>query len=181
MRTSEGSLSGRADVEMDFSPGPLNYDSLKGTAQITAYDLKTFDFPIQRALVQLLSIPQFSDLHFDKLKADLEIKQQGIMLTEMSGNGEMLELKAKGWAGADGTMNQEVEGVLSEAVVMDMSEAGANSLEKIDNNRRGFKCRIYGDFMNPKIELDKALLKRAVGSMFRNMKEGFQDFFRKNR
>ncbi|NLG18513.1 MAG: AsmA-like C-terminal region-containing protein [Fibrobacter sp.] len=174
----KGKISGKADIEMNLR-GFLNIDSLRGTAVVTASDVSVSEFPIQNAFSIFLMVPQFSSLYFQKIRADLEFKPQGVILTSINGNGEMLDIESDGWIDKGGTLNQQMHGEISEALVEDLSNLVVNSLESTERNGRLFKCRVYGSLSNPKIELDKTILKKAVGNVFQNVRQGFQELFKK--
>jgi hypothetical protein len=137
------------------------------------------DFPFRKPFLFFLSAPEFSELRFSRFKADLQLQSPGKFLTAMSGSGEMLDLNADGWISLDGELNQEMRGEISAKMARKLSNLVAGSLESTERRGKLFKCRVYGSLSNPKIELDRMILKRAVGNVFQNMRQGFQDLFKK--
>jgi hypothetical protein len=173
-----GEVGGKADIEIRLW-GNLEIDSLRGTAAINVTEFSTRGLSIQEAFSFFLSAPEFKELRFSKFKADLQLQGQGKLLTAMSGSGEMLDLNADGWISLDGELNQEMRGEISAKMARKLSNLVAGSLESTERRGKLFKCRVYGSLSNPKIELDRMILKRAVGNVFQNMRQGFQDLFKK--
>jgi hypothetical protein len=172
----KGNIEGNGDFTINFQPGMHFWDTLKGRGTLDITDLCVTDLPVIEPLGMLFS-SDIKSLEFRKFHSNLKFNGDGKTFTESFGNGSQIEIKAVGWISADGKLDQSLEGVFSEEAVGKMKHLMAGSLERTSNNGRSFKCRIYGTLDNPKLELDKATLKKAVGNIFENVKEGLQNIF----
>lgn len=179
MDNSTKSVSGRVDVDLNLMPSMLIPDSLRGKGAVKASDIQISNLPIQQSLVHLLNAPILNNLHFQKIKADFEIVNQKTFYTEINGSGGMVDFKSKGEISLPENMNQNVEAAFSEEVAKQFPELIIKTLYVGENQRRTVRCRIYNTFSDPCIELDKEILKKAIGNVFEQMKENFIDFFRK--
>lgn len=173
---AKGSVAGSADITINLQPGMNFFDTLKGRGVVDVNDLCVKDLPLMRP-VEMLFSNDINSLEFSKFHLNLKFNGDQKIFTEADGNGPQLDIKAVGWICSDGKLDQSLDGEFSKEMVGKMRSFMAGSLEKTSNNGRSFKCRIYGTLDNPKLELDKATLKKAVGNIFENVKQGLQNIF----
>ncbi len=173
-------VSGSMDIDLKLASSSLELDSLRGKGVLNVTDMSVWETPVQRALVELLENPDFNRLSFSKVKADFDLLDRDTIQTNISGSGEVLDFKSNGMLNLKGGINQQVDAALSDAAIKKLPEFVVNSLAINENNRRAVRCRIYGTLSEPKVELDKEILKKAIGNVFEQMRVNLKDIFRKN-
>lgn len=175
----QGCISGKMDLDLQNLSSTLKLDSIRGKGIIHLSGMSIEETPIQKALVQLLENQGLNRLSFSKIRADFEILNKDSIRADISGNGEMLDFKSNGMLNLHGWINQQVNAALSDKAIKELPGFVVNSLDLNENNRRIVRCRIYGTLNEPKVELDREILKNAIGNVFEQMRENFKDFFRK--
>lgn len=175
----QGCVSGKMDLDLEIVSSPLQLDSIRGKGIIHVSGISFEETPVQIALVQLLENPVLNRLSFSKMRADFEILNKDSIRADISGNGEMFDFKSNGMLNLHGWINQQVNAALSEEAIEELPGFVISSLDLNENNRRTVRCRIYGTLNEPKVELDREILKNAIGNVFEQMRENFKDFFRK--
>lgn len=173
-----GSLSGIADFKLNFASSPLIIDSLKIEGSVKTTLLKISDLPFQTAFAQLLSADKLNQLSFRNTKTDFKKLPDSRYEISVCGNGDQISFESKGWFSNDGLLEQQIEGVIKDSFVNELPRMIAASLERRDYGRF-FKCKLYGTFSEPKIELDREILRKAVKNMFTNIKINLQQKSRK--
>lgn len=173
-------ISGKMDIDLNLASSSLELDSVRGKGVIRLSGVSVWETPVQKALVELLKNPEFSRLSFSRVKADFDLLDRNTVRVNISGSGEMLDFKSNGMLTLNGEINQQVDAALSEAAVKELPNFLVNSLAINENNRSAVRCRIYGTLGEPKVELDREILKKAIGGVFEQMRENLKDFFRKN-
>lgn len=174
-----GPLNGRADFEISLGESPFIRDSLRGKGRLILSDITIISIPLQKAMSSLLGIPRFDFLKFNKIITDFEMSPGNNYTNNMKGSGRLFEFTSVGWLNSNNEINQKIEGIFSPEYVRTLPEAVANSMETTSDNGRKFNCRIYGTFDHFKMELGQETLKKAVGSVFENMRQSLQGFFNK--
>lgn len=177
--TMYGCFHGKTNIDINLEPSALSIDSIKGKGIFHASDLIIEESPVQQALVDLFSIPNLYELPFTKMKMELKIAGRDSFFTDITGTGEVLDFKSKGQVNLNGILNQRIDAAFSDNITNEFPEFIANSLEVNEDDRKTIRCRVYGSFASPKVELDKEILKKTIGNVFEQMKENFKDFFRK--
>jgi hypothetical protein len=178
MGAQQGSLAGRADLDLELHRSAMHRDSLHGTGTLVATRLVAVDLPVQKSLVMMMVVPRLAELHFRKLKTDFQIRDGRILKTEAYGSGDLLDFKAVGWFQTDGALDQKIEGVLSKEFVDELPKLVKASMEQTRDSGRSFNIRVHGTFAEPRLELDKATMRRAVGGIFENFRDGLKDMFK---
>ncbi|NLD98800.1 MAG: hypothetical protein GX640_02910 [Fibrobacter sp.] len=174
------SLTGLIDFDLTIDPGYFNIAALQGKGVFHLSHVQISNSPVVNSIYQMLEIANPVPLSFSKVKINLQMGTDKILQTVSSGSGEMLDFKADGWIQPTGDFSQQVDATISAGFAKQLSEFIATSLEKTSDGGRVIRCRIYGNSANPKVELDKEIMKNAVNNVFRQMKESIQEFFKKN-
>lgn len=177
--TRYGCYYGEMDFHLNFQPSFLNLDSLRGKGSINASNVKIEDSPVQKSLVELFNIDKLTELSFDRVKSDFKIVNKDTINSEISANGRSIDLKSNGYFNLYGMIDQNIDATLSEEFAKELPDFVAKSLETGEDNRLNVRCKVYGTIDNPKVELDREIMKRTIGNVFEEMKENFKDFFRK--
>lgn len=175
----QGCISGEMDFDFNSVSSFMEPDSIRGKGIIRAYGVNIEATPVQLSIVKMLENPMLGVLSFSKIKTDFEIIGNDSILADISGNGEMLDFRANGQINLHGGINQLVNASFSEDAIKELPGFIVNSLDLNENNRRTVRCRIYGTIDSPIVELDREILKNAIGNVFEQMKENFIDLFRK--
>ena len=151
-----------------------------GKGVVNLSEVSVWETPVQRALAELLENPDFKRLSFSRVKADFTILHRDTIRTDISGSGEVLDFKSSGMFNLKGGINQKVNAALSDEAIKELPGFVVNSLAVDENNRCAVRCRIFGTFDEPKVELDREILKKAIGNVFEQMRENLKGIFRKN-
>lgn len=171
-----GSIVGKANVVLHGKTQPLNLDSINGVLSIILNDCLFSGFPLQNTLVQSLAIKQLDSCLFAQVKIESTFDLRHPLEIAVVGSGEDLTFSTKGWIMRDGSLNQQVECIFPEHIVSQFSEVVRKSLEPAGKGDRLFRCRLYGTWAQPGFELDKAMLQRAMTSMFNDARNDFQKY-----
>lgn len=172
-------VSGSMDIDLNLVSSSLELDSVRGKGVVNLSEVSVWETPIQRALVELLENPDFKRLSFSKVKADFNMLHRDTIRADIFGSGEVLDFKSSGMLNLKGGINQQVDAAISDAAIKELPGFVVNSLALDENNRRVVRCRIYGTFDEPKVELDREILKKAIGNVFEQMRENLKGIFRK--
>jgi len=173
-------VSGNMDIDLNLFPSSLELDSMRGKGVVNLSEVSVWETPVQRALAELLENPDFKRLSFSRVKADFTILHRDTIRTDISGSGEVLDFKSSGMFNLKGGINQKVNAALSDEAIKELPGFVVNSLAVDENNRCAVRCRIFGTFDEPKVELDREILKKAIGNVFEQMRENLKGIFRKN-
>jgi hypothetical protein len=179
--TAPGDLRGRMDCSLDFMESALAVDSLKGNGWTKLTDVSARNIPLQRNLFVVLVIPMLSRITFERIYADLSLKNGKLSTRQLTGKGTPLDFKGDGRIGLDGAFSGNVEGVFSGDFVRSLPPLVKNSLSPVsgDNDKRSFKCRISGTFNNPHVQIDERIRQRAVNNVFDAISTGLGRLFKK--
>ncbi len=172
-------VSGSMDIDLNLVSSSLELDSVRGKGVIHLSEISVWETPVQRALAELLENPDFKRLSFSRVRADFDIRHRDTIRTDIAGSGEVLDFKSSGMLNMKGGINQHVDASLSDSAIKELPGFVVNSLTLDENNRRKVRCRIYGTFAEPKVELDREILKNALGNVFEQMRENLKGIFRK--
>ncbi|MBN1604565.1 MAG: hypothetical protein JW915_23350 [Chitinispirillaceae bacterium] len=177
--SSGGRLGGDIDFDVKLEPSAFHYDSLRGDGVLVIENTVITGTSFQRSLKNLIMSPLIDTLRFTKIKNEFNLRKNLTFFNKTQGSGSEIDFSAKGWIRPDGSLNQNIEAVFNESFVRKMAPVAANSLIVGDNGDRIFRCKVYGNSASPRVELDSIVLKRAIGSVFNEMKENFKHLFRK--
>jgi hypothetical protein len=179
MDSSSGKLDGDISFDVKLEPSAFHYDSLRGSGVLVIANSLITGTTFQKSLKNLIMCPQIDTLRFEKVKNDFDMRKNRTFFNKTHGTGSELDFSAKGWIQPDGSLNQNIEAVFSQNFVKGLSPVVANSLIEGENGGRVFRCKVYGNSVSPRVELDSLVLKKAIGNVFNDMKENFKYLFRK--
>jgi hypothetical protein len=177
-RNPEGALKGKLSLSLICDSSALRLDSIIGQGSCRIKNVIARNLPVQKSLVQLLVIPQLSNLEFHTVTSDFIIVDGRVNVQNLKGNGELLDLETSGWVARDGTFYQEVLGVLSKKFSAQLPDIVQKSLLPRDNGRLSFDCRVSGTFDNPSLSLNQQIIKRAVKNMLESLQDDIKGFFK---
>lgn len=176
---SGGVPGGDINFDVKLEPSAFHYDSLRGSGVLAIEKTVIAGTSFQRSLKNLIMSPLIDTLRFSRVKNEFDLRKNLTFFNKTQGSGSEVDFSAKGWIQPDGSLNQNIEAVLNESFVRRLAPAAANSLIVGEKGERIFRCKVYGNSASPRVELDSIVLKRAIGSVFNEMKENFKHLFRK--
>jgi hypothetical protein len=118
-------------------------------------------------------------LRFNRIKNEFELRKNLTFFNTTQGEGEKVSFSAKGWIQPDGSLNQNFEAVLDPGFVKELPPVVAGSLLDGENENKIFRCKVYGNTAAPRVELDSTVLRKAIGSVFDDMKQNLKYLFNK--
>jgi hypothetical protein len=179
--TAAGRLSGKADCRLALDSSALAVDSLRGTVTMAAAPCVVSQFPLQRTLAGMFEYPVLTRLHFRKFTADGTVKPKGVITTEVSGDGDSISLRASGWIGINGQLNQKTECFVTRIAVPSLPRFARKTLEATSDGGRVLRLRIFGDIATPKFAIEsKVILLKAVQNIFDDVRDNFKQWFKGN-
>ncbi|HEX2957356.1 MAG TPA: hypothetical protein VHO70_11020 [Chitinispirillaceae bacterium] len=174
-----GKIEGIIHIDLKLEPSSFNRDSLKGSGVITLDNATITGTGFQNSLKALIMSSQIDTLHFGKIKNDFDLKKNMTFFNKTQGEGEGIAFSARGWIQPDGSLNQNFEAMFNPSFVNELPSVVAGSLLDGENNNKIFRCKVYGNAASPRVELDSTVLRKAIGSVFDDMKQNFKQLFRK--
>ena len=174
-RIRQGQCDGRLDAKVEFGRSMLAPDSLKGRGRVALSKVSVHDLPLQNSLIVFVTVPQIRNITFSKIATSLEIRSGRIFTPDIQGNGDPLDIRADGWVAFDGNFSEKMDGIFSRELVCSFHRVIANSLNDAPDGRKSFTCTVYGQFSNPRIDIDRKIQERAVS----NVIDEVGKFFRK--
>ncbi|MBD3321430.1 MAG: hypothetical protein GF350_10090 [Chitinivibrionales bacterium] len=175
---SQGSVSGTAAIRLKVSSTPLSLKHLKGGGTMTVRELRTRDVPLQKTLVVALFMPSLSDILFKKVDISYRLADGRIYTDGISADGDTLDFTSSGTVEYHGAFRQEFEGVLSQEFGKSLRPVIRRSLTETEKGEYSFGCTIWGTFADPRVELDKKILRRAVKNVFDDIGRGIRSIFK---
>ena len=166
-----GVIDGNVSLHFEGKKTPLVYQIPNGVLTCTISNVSLDSLPIQKSLVNALFIPTMSSLKFDSISTIAHIDETDTITTEFHGSGGQLDFNAHGWVTRNGYFEQKLTGVFSRSMAATFPPFVKKSLKKTKNRGREFTCRLYGTNADPRFELDKEILQRAVGTLFEDFSE----------
>jgi hypothetical protein len=145
-------------------PSMLNYT-------MTVNKCTVNNLPLQQSLATSLFIPSLRTCAFDRMILRMRTSMSDTVYAALDGSGSAITFNAAGWLLTDGKIQQRIEGSFSETMVKGFPREIQPILASGNDRGWKFKCRLYGTLSDPRFELDKETLQRAVGSMFTNVQQ----------
>jgi hypothetical protein len=125
-----------------------------------------------------LVLPMFSDVRFDVVEGRIGFHNGRFETTLINGKSKSLDITINGWLGTDATIYEEVSGAISAEAAESLSDIVKKSMTRDKKGQFTFKCTVKGPLSNPSVQLDKAIIDRAVNSLFDDLKKSFGGFFK---
>lgn len=174
-----GKLDGTIHVDVKLEPSVFNYDSLNGSGVVNLDNATITGTGFQKSLKALIMSSQIDTLSFNKIKNGFDWKKNMTFFNETQGEGENITFSARGWIQPDGSLNQNFEAIFTPGFVTKLPPVVAGSLLDGENNNKIFRCKVYGNTASPRVELDSTVLRKAIGSVFDDMKQNLKYLFNK--
>jgi hypothetical protein len=174
-----GKLDGIIHFDLKLEPSSFNPDSLKGNGVATLENATITGTGFQNSLRALIMSSQIDTLHFNKIKNEFDLRKNMTFFNKTQGDGESISFSARGWIQPDGSLNQNFEAIVNNEFVNDLPPVVAGSLLDGENNNKIFRCKVYGNTASPRVELDSIVLRKAIGSVFDDMKQNLKHLFNK--
>jgi hypothetical protein len=166
-----GKITGIVDLRLSGQNVPLRWPLVNSTLECAIQKCRLSELPIQQSLATSLFIPTLSALEFSKVSISATADTSDTVVTSFYGTGEQLDFSAGGWVITNGTINQKLEGTFSAKTARTFPPVVNRTLEVAKNGGRTFRCRLFGTFSDPRFELDKEMLRRAVGNLFEDFRQ----------
>jgi hypothetical protein len=183
LHLGKDSLSGKIDgtihIDVKLESSTFNYDSLNGSGFVTIDNATITGTGFQNSLKALIMSSQIDTLCFNKIKNEFELQKNMTFVNKSQGEGEKITFSARGWIQPDGSLNQNFEAIFSPGFVKGLPPVVAGSLLDGENNNKIFRCKVYGNTASPRVELDSTVLRKAIGSVFDDMKQNLKYLFNK--
>ncbi|MBD3420812.1 MAG: hypothetical protein GF398_11900 [Chitinivibrionales bacterium] len=173
----QGVMRGAVSIDLKLKPSPFALDKLHGAGTCAIRGLYLHDVPLQKTLVMSLFLNELDELRFEKVASEFTLQQDTLTITDLKGAGSPLTITASGIARIDGYFDQNVYGILHKKFVQSLSPTVAATLTEEKGGRRSFTCRVWGTFAQPRIQLEKALYRRAISNVFRDMGREIRNMF----
>jgi len=171
MHCSTGKITGTANIACRGEDIPFNSLDSTFSLSTTIYDCTVYDLPLQQSLATSLFIPSLSSLEFKKLSLRLRKKDRDTIATALSGASDQISFSSNGWELNNGTVQQMVNGVISARMINTFPSDVRKILSAGKNEDWKFSCRLFGTLDDPRFELDRETLQRAVGGFFNNLQQ----------
>ncbi|MFP4163928.1 MAG: AsmA-like C-terminal region-containing protein [Chitinispirillaceae bacterium] len=175
---SLGSLKGTLDLKADIERSDIHVDSLKGKGEFDMKNVEASDLPIQKTATVNFVSTKLQNLYFRKVESLCTISNGRLRFKNFRGYGDKMDFSAQGWIRPDGRMNLKMNGVFSKNFSKKLKRLVKVSLEKTEEGKTEFRCRISGTFEHPLIEIDGSVYKRAAGSVLGDVKQGLRSIFK---
>jgi hypothetical protein len=177
--TLSGKIDGTIHIDVKLEPSLIDVDSLKGSGVISLDNATITGTGFQKSLKALIMSSQIDTLCFNKIKNEFTLQKNMTFLNKSQGEGEKITFSAKGWIQPDGSLNQNFEAIFTPSFVKKLPPVVAGSLLDGENNNKIFRCKVYGNTASPRVELDSTVLRKAIGSVFDDMKQNLKYLFNK--
>lgn len=178
LKVGVGSISGNADITVTGNDIPFSDRYMTRKIDARLVNVKMEGLPVQRSLATSLFIPEIKSLQFSTIEVAARTNSGDTVTVELKGDGPDLIFSSNGWQTASGNMQYTMTGTFSKEMIQQFPPVVRKSLVPVAQGGGKFGCRIFGDFNDPRFELDKETLQRAIGSMFNDVKDEFMKLFR---
>lgn len=174
-----GEISGRTNINLEGGNVPLSRPVQQAELRMVVSPCVINDLPVQQSLATSLFIPSLSAIEFSKVTARAVIDTGDTIKTAFSGDGDQINFSTTGWVRRDGLLQQQLDGTFSRKMISSLPPIVGKTLERAEDGGRRFRCRLFGSFNDPRFELDKETLRRAVGTMFDEFRQDLQQYYQK--
>jgi hypothetical protein len=172
-----GKMEGALTARFKGGRSPLRVQIPRGSVQCTLSHYSLSQLPLLSAFSSGLGIPSLSMLQFDRCAISAEADSGDTVAATFYGTGKELIGNAQGWINKQGHFEYTIEGEFPEKMVNRLSKMVRNSLPATKSGGRTFKCRVYGTFADPRFELDKKIVERAIETMFEDISREYMQMY----
>ncbi|MDR0304583.1 MAG: hypothetical protein LBH98_07460 [Chitinispirillales bacterium] len=169
-KISSGGIEGKADLDLEIEPFRFNAFALaKLKGNFCVNKLIAVDLPLQKLPIINKVSPKLRTIQFSEVKGKFTFSKKNINFDEISGVGDVMNFKSVGSFNIDnGKIYQNFEGEFSEEfIATQLPRLVRNSLEITENGGGRFKCTISQTFQNPRVKVDKSVIKTGIKNMFK--------------
>jgi len=177
-KRKEGTLSGFADVNLRIEHQQWDDDSLKCSGNFVLSKLEPDRVPVLTTIVVSLTVPQLSKLYFKRVRGDVLVAGERIHCTNVKGEGEPVSLESSGWVRPDGYFEFNVGCSFKAEYKDSLAPIAWDAMIPQDDDGRRFECTITGTWDKPRVRLSRRIARRAVRSVFSNIKQGLRSVFK---
>lgn len=178
MHVGVGSITGRANIRATGQNRSLKEPYPVDSISLLLSDSKIEKLPVQQSLATSLFLPELSSLQFTALKCSVVFDTTDTISAKIKGEGPDLNFTSNGWSTVSGKMQYRMDGTFTREKVKRFPAVVRKMLVPAPKGGGKFGCRIYGKLSDPRFELDKETLQRAIGSMFDDFKDEIIKMYR---
>lgn len=178
MHVGIGSITGRATIRATGTNRSLERNYPIDSLSLLLSAGKIEKLPVQQSLATSLFLPELSSLNFTVLSGNAVFDTTDTIALNIIGKGPDLNFSSKGWNTISGTMHYRMDGTFTREKVKRFPAVVRKMLVPTSKGGGKFGCRIYGNLNDPRFELDKETLQRAIGSMFDDFKDELIKMYR---
>jgi hypothetical protein len=166
-----GELTGSATIHCKGDNIPLHQLGSAMNCTVNINKCNVSNLPVQQSLATSLFIPSLTTITFDKIAFTARKNADDTVYASFNGRGDDIEFTTSGWVLMNGKIEQQIEGTFSEAMVSRFPPDIRSILASENNRGWKFGCRLNGTYADPRFELDKETLQRAIGGLFQNIQQ----------
>lgn len=170
-----GKISGRAMVQIKGTGIPVAQILEKSEISAVVNDVEIAGLPLQKSLATSLFLPSINKLMFKKIELSTQNDTGDSKKAVISGFGDQLHFSSSGNIRPDGTLSQHIDGLFTNAYIKTFPDVVRQVMVTGGSDGWKFRCRLYGTYADPRFELDKETLQRALGGMFRSMQQNIME------
>ncbi|MBN1127866.1 MAG: hypothetical protein JXA71_02695, partial [Chitinispirillaceae bacterium] len=177
--TTNGYVTGRADIKLSLDSSALLLDSLHGSGTLQVANASLMRFPFQKTIASMFAFPHFRAPRFSRVEGVFAIKPGGVLSSDMRGAGDTIIVTTSGWIKANGTLSEKITCEFTRAGTKALTPFMRKTLDETRGGGRSVRIRIYGKTDHPKVEIvSKQVLEKAVQNMFDDVKSNLQQWLR---
>jgi hypothetical protein len=163
----DGIVKGRISAVIAIQDSPLKFEKMNGMVQVNITGLRATGLPLISQISELTRRVGIGSLFFSKVEGSFVLSAGKIKTTDLIATGKALTVSSNGTINLkSGYYYFQVKGKIPASYQAHSSAVVWNTLTPQSNGDRVFICKMYGTEMNPVVEFDKKLAKRAVQSFF---------------
>ncbi len=182
LNDTTGSLSGRGSLTMELDSSGITFPSLLGRGSIKLTNIAADEFPLANTLALLTELSCLSHLRFKEVTGDFIVSRGRIRSENIEGSGDPLSVSVSGTVKPGGvSFDFDMMGIFESWYKDSVSAMVWNSMLPLADDRRMFKCRLYGTPQKPSVSLDKKIAQRAVRSVFKSLGDEIKGMFKKKK
>ncbi len=175
-----GSIAGKGTFVMMIDIGNSDFTGLKGRGQIKMTDVIMDEIPLITTVALLTELEGLSHLTFKEITGDFVVKDGKILSENINSHGDPLSMYIKGWIRPeDVNFEFDLKGVFEAYYKDSVSAIVWNAMLPDEDDRRLFKCTVYGTPDSPTVSLDEKIARRAVRGVFQSFGQELRGMFRK--
>jgi hypothetical protein len=177
-----GSLDGRGTFLMMIDTCDSDFKGVTGRGHIKMTDVIADEIPLITTIALLTELEGLLHLTFKEITGDFVVKEGKIYSDNINSHGDPLSVYIKGWIRPEDVhFDFDLKGVFEAYYKDSVSAIVWNAMLPDEDDRRLFKCTVYGTPDSPTVSLDKKIARRAVRSVFQSLGQDIKGMFRKRK